>query len=59
MVHRLYQTESNMSYMQVKSVENLFIKRNNLLYDDNFLTFSYTIDFHIANLKVEKILVSN
>lgn len=58
-VHRLYQTESNMSYMQVKSVENLFIKRNNPLYDDNFLTFSYTIDFHIANLKVEKILVSN
>lgn len=48
-----------MSYMQVKSVENLFIKRNNLLYDDNFLTFSYIIDFHIANLKVEKILVSN
>lgn len=40
-------------------MENLFIKRNNLLYNDNFLTFPYTIDFHIINLKVEKILVSN
>lgn len=40
-------------------MENLFLRRNNLLYNDNFLTFLYTIDFHIINVKVQKNLASN